>query len=321
MKIIDSVYGEIKITEPVLIELINSKPLLRMKGVYQAGLLRNVLLWKQTTRFEHCIGAMILLKIKGAKLEEQIAGLLHDIPHTAFSHAIDYVYKNEEHNFHEMFHEKIINESEIPSILRKYKFDAKRLINEENFSLLERPSPDLCADRIDYTLRELMAKNKDTEKINKYINSIVVFENEFYFNNAQTALEFSKDFLEMIQSWASPLQLAVVETLALALRKSLNENIITQEDLFTTDQKVLDKIYASKNKEIIDILEMINPNMKVIEDDKNFDYYSKEKLRYIDPKILPNNKRVSEIYPEYKELIEKHKEILSRGVHARILQK
>ena len=319
MEIIDSVYGKTKINESVLIELINSKPLLRMKGVYQAGILRKVLLWKQTTRFEHCVGVMILLRKKGANLEEQIAGLLHDIPHTAFSHSIDYVYKNEEHNFHEMFHEKIINESEIPSILKKYKFDTKRLINEKNFSLLERNSPDLCADRIDYTLRELMAKNKDTEKINKYIDSIVVFENEFYFNDAKTSLEFSKDFLEMIQSWASPLQLAIVETLALALRKSLKANIITQEDLFTTDQEVLDKIYASKDKEIIQLLEIINPNIKVIEDEKKFDYCSKEKLRYIDPKVLPTKKRVSEIYPEYKTLIEKHKEILSRGVHARIL--
>ena len=321
MIITDSVYGETQINEPVLIELINSKPLLRMKGVYNAGILRKVIFRKQLTRFEHCVGVMILLRKKGASLEEQIAGLLHDIPHTAFSHAIDYVYKNKEHNFHEKFHEKIINESEIPLILKKYNFDTKRMMDEKNFSLLERSSPDLCADRIDYTLKEFKEINKDAEKINEYINSIVVFENEFYFNNAQTALEFSKDFLEMIQSWASPLEIAIVETLALALKKSLNANIITQEDLFTTDQEVLDKIYASKDKEIIQLLEMINPSIKVVEDEKNFDYYSKEKLRFIDPKVLPTKKRVSEIYPEYKELIEKHKEILSRGVHARIIRK
>ena len=124
----------------------------------------------------------------------------------------------------------------------------------------------------------------------------------------------------MIQSWASPLQLAITETIALALKKALDEKIITQKDLFTTDDEVLKKIYHSKNNEIINLIETINPKIKVIEDEKNFDYYSKEKLRFINPKILSENKRVSEIYPEYKLLFEKHKEILSKGVHARIVK-
>ena len=320
MKIIDSVYGETEINEPVLIELINSNPVQRIKKVYQSGMIYKAIPWKKITRYEHCIGVMILLRKKEANLEEQIAGLLHDIPHTAFSHAIDYVYKNEEQNFHEKFHERIINESEIPKILEKYGFDKNRILNEKNFSLLERKLPDLCADRIDYTLRELIAKNNDKEKINKYFNAIIVNNNEFYFNNSKIALEFSKDFLSMIQSWASPLQLAITETIALTLKKSLEKNIITQEDLFTTDDEVLQKIYKSNNTEIIKLIETINPKITVIEDEKDFNYYSKEKLRFIDPKVVPEEKRVSEIYPEYKLLLEKHKEILSKGVHAKIIK-
>ena len=320
MKLIDLVYGELELNEPVLIELINSNPVQRIKKVYQSGMIYKAIPWKKITRYEHCIGVMILLRKKGANLEEQIAGLLHDIPHTAFSHAIDYVYKSEEHNFHEKFHASIINESEIPKILEKYGFDKNRILNEQNFSLLEKKLPDLCADRIDYTLRELIAKNNDKEKINKYFNAIIVTNNEFYFNNSKIALEFSKDFLIMIQSWASPLQLAITETIALALKKSLEENIINQKDLFTTDDEVLQKIYNSNNTEIIKLIETINPKMQVIEDEKNFDYYSKEKLRFIDPFVLPDKKRVSEIYPEYKELIEKHKELLSKGVHAKIIK-
>ena len=320
MKIIDSVYGETEINEPVLIELINSNPVQRIKKVYQSGMIYKAIPWKKITRYEHCIGVMILLRKKEANLEEQIAGLLHDIPHTAFSHAIDYVYKNEEQNFHEKFHERIINESEIPKILEKYGFDKNRILNEQNFSLLEKKLPDLCADRIDYTLRELIAKNNDKEKINKYFNAIIVNNNEFYFNNSKIALEFSKDFLSMIQSWASPLQLAITETIALTLKKSLEKNIITQEDLFTTDDEVLQKIYKSNNTEIIKLIETINPKITVIEDEKDFNYYSKEKLRFIDPKVVPEEKRVSEIYPEYKLLLEKHKEILSKGVHAKIIK-
>jgi uncharacterized protein len=97
----DPVYGKIEVNETVLLELINSKPIQRLKGVLQGGLLYKVKPWKTMTRFDHSVGVMLLLRIKGASLEEQIAGLLHDISHTAFSHAINFVYKSKDYDFHE----------------------------------------------------------------------------------------------------------------------------------------------------------------------------------------------------------------------------
>ena len=54
-----------------------------------------------TSRFEHSLGVCHLIKILNGSQKEQIAGLLHDIPHTAFSHVIDYVLENKGENFHE----------------------------------------------------------------------------------------------------------------------------------------------------------------------------------------------------------------------------
>ena len=111
MLIKDIVYGDVEIDEPVLIELINSDALQRLKHINQAGASKYIMP-KPVTRFEHCVGAMILLKRLGASLEEQIAGLLHDVPHTAFSHVIDFVFKtckldylDKNHNYHEKHHE------------------------------------------------------------------------------------------------------------------------------------------------------------------------------------------------------------------------
>jgi len=51
-----------------------------------------------TTRFDHSVGVMLLIRKLGAGsspasalLKEQVAALLHDVSHTAFSHVIDYV--------------------------------------------------------------------------------------------------------------------------------------------------------------------------------------------------------------------------------------
>lgn len=44
------------------------------------------------TRYEHSVGAMLLLRTAGAPLEAQAAALLHDVAHTALSHVADCVY-------------------------------------------------------------------------------------------------------------------------------------------------------------------------------------------------------------------------------------
>ena len=97
MKYIDRVYGEFEITEPVILELINSASLQRLKDVDQAGYRP---LWVKPdvdtgeydhSRFAHSVGVYLLLRKYGVSLEEQIAGLIHDISHSAFSHCIDYI--------------------------------------------------------------------------------------------------------------------------------------------------------------------------------------------------------------------------------------
>ncbi len=98
---------------------------------------------------------MFLLKKYDASLEEQIAGLLHDVPHTAFSHVVDFVFGTGKHQgYHERFMKQVIYDSEIPSILEEHGIDVEEVLDESNFKLLERGVPDLCADRIDYFLRD-----------------------------------------------------------------------------------------------------------------------------------------------------------------------
>ena len=53
------------------------------------------------TRFEHSLGVFALLRRLRAPRREQVAGLLHDISHTAFSHAVDFVFTSEEQDHHE----------------------------------------------------------------------------------------------------------------------------------------------------------------------------------------------------------------------------
>lgn len=155
MQIIDKIYGDY-ILDEVLKELVLCLPVQRLKGVYQGGASYFVNEKWNVTRYEHSIGVMLLIKKLGGSLEEQIAGLLHDVSHTAFSHVIDFVFENKEEDYHERFYHQIIEDSEIPYILSKYDYKYKNiLLNHSKWTLLEQPVPKLCADRIDCTLRDM----------------------------------------------------------------------------------------------------------------------------------------------------------------------
>jgi hypothetical protein len=322
MEINDRVYGELTITEPVLIELINSKPLQRLKGINQAGATQYVFSYKNVTRYEHSLGVMILLKKLGATMEEQIAGLLHDTPHTAFSHVIDFVFKSENHDFHERFHEKIILNSEIPEILKKYNFNKEFIIDENNFPLLEKDIPDLCADRIDYTLRDMICKYGFRKKVDEYLEHFIVQDGEIIIDDQKIAKNFAEDYIMLDETiWSDPLEVALFEILAKAIKIALNKNILSEEELFQDDSFVYEKLKNSGNNDILKYLSMINPNFRITDDPFKYDFHSKNKLRYINPKTFYKDvvTRVGDIYPKFNPMLKVHRAWIERGYFIKII--
>jgi hypothetical protein len=320
MIISDRVYGEFEIKEPVIIELIKSKPIQRLKGISQSGSSKYAM-YKPVTRYEHSVGVMILLRILSAGIEEQIAGLLHDIPHTAFSHTIDYVFKNKDHDYHERFHEKLVMESEIPSILKKHNFDVKRILDDKNFPLLERKIPDLCADRIDYTFRDWVSVFDD--KVPKeLLKHLIVHKNEIIFDNAKAAKKFSEIYLDRDDaSWSNPKEMAMFEVTAQAIKLALEKGMLTEGDLFKDDDFVFNKLKNSGIAEITQKVNMLNPKFEIKEDSKDYDFHIVNKLRWVDPKFIENGEllKVSEKYSEIKERLKKHEKKVLAGHYIKVI--
>ena len=319
MKIQDRIYGQVNIEELILLELMASEPLQRLKGIKQS-------LSNQTvSRYEHSLGVMILLKILKAPLEEQIVGLLHDVPHTAFSHVIDYVFSTADHSheFHEKFHEQMIKNSEIPEILAKYNYDVNKILDEDNFSLLERKLPDLCADRIDYSLRDRIAMGEDTSQIATYLKNLIVKADEIVFTDKNVAKDFAQDYLEMdYKHWSSPREIALYQILANALKLALEHQIISQADLFSDDDFVYQKLQHSKDPEILKSLAKISSRLEIMSDKNNYDFYARNKLRFVDPKFLdPSGQlaRVSQVFPKFKQILAKHQTWVEAGQYIKIV--
>ena len=157
MELHDVNYGTFQVTEPVLTELILSKEIQRLKSIDQFGVPVRYVSFKTFSRYEHSIGVMLLLRKLGANLEEQVAGLIHDASHRAFSHVVDWALadgaKGNE-SFQDDSHKSRLEGTNIATIVKKHGIDFDRIIDTKSYTLLECDLPGLCADRVDLcTLR------------------------------------------------------------------------------------------------------------------------------------------------------------------------
>ena len=312
----DRIYGKVNIKEPVILDLIKCPSMQRMKGVDQHGHFEPHFPGTAYNRFEHSLGVYVLLKKFGASLKEQIAGLLHDVSHTVFSHVADYIYgsgSGKEQNFQDKYHQEFIENSEIPKILKKYKIDYREILDDEKFLLKERELPELCADRIEYFFRELYVTKKATLKeIREFINNFVIINNFWVFKSKDLAKEYTYLFLEINNWFWSGIQSAVMlKTTAELLKYALKKKIINKNDLFTTDKEIWMKIrpIAKKDKKLKFLIERADNKIKYKLGSKdNYDLYAQSKSRVVDPLFLQGKslKRVSEIDSKFLKLKKKY---------------
>lgn len=191
MKIKDCIYGEFDI-EQVLEVLINTDEVQRLKNIHQGGASYLVNPMWNVTRYDHSIGAMLLISKMGGSIEEQIAGLLHDISHTAFSHVVDFALNNKEEDYHEKIYERIIEHSNIPNILKDFGYNYKNILyDEEKWTILEKSAPDLCSDRIDYTLRDMFSYGFiSQEEVDIFLRNLRIVDGEIVINSIESAQWF-----------------------------------------------------------------------------------------------------------------------------------
>lgn len=319
MKINDKIYGEVEIEEPILLELLKCPSVLRLKHISQFGIPDKYYhLIKGYSRYEHSVGTMILLKKLGATLEEQIAGLLHDVSVLAFSHVIDWVFANGRdgvEDYHNLIHEGFFKKTEIPKILKKFNFLLIRVLDDKNFFLLEKEIPDLCADRVDYALREFKLWLNPTVA-RDCVKSLINYNGEIVFNNKKDAFDFAINFLELqTQHWGGYQTMMRYYLFSEALKIALDAKILSEEDFYNDELFVLNKIEKNQNRKIKKILSILKK--KDLKDIKNNSGKRIiKKFRYVDPNVISNGQliRLSKIFPEFQVAVDRHRDINKNGL-------
>ncbi|MGH2623683.1 MAG: HD domain-containing protein [Sphingobacterium sp.] len=281
MKYVDKIYGAFEFSG-VIEEIIKTNVFQRLKKIHQGGPIFLTNPKVNHTRFEHSIGVMLIIKKLGGTLEEQIAGLIHDISHTAFSHLIDYVLEIDGEDYHEKRYSVVLKDSELNAVLEKYHLDGARFMDLEKFSILEYPLPYLCADRIDYTLRDMFQIEEiSLKKIAWFINGLENFNNRIVLKSKDYGLWFQEKYNFLTAAYFEGADnVAINIIMRKIIRDCLEKGIIEEKDFYEDDFYLIDKI----NK-VFDLIQRIDEIRDTELKSKNL----KIKKRTVDPEIIVKN--------------------------------
>lgn len=304
----DEIWGEEEINEKVLMDLINCESVQRLKRISQQGLPQEYYPRKIFSRYTHSIGVLIVLRRIGADIKTQIAGLIHDVSHTAFSHVVDWVLGDPtKDDYQDNSHLEIVKNSEIPEILGKYGFNYLDFVETSKFPLLDKNIPALCADRFDYALREIMNKEFLTyDEIEQIKNSLTNFNENMVFNSVEAATKFGKAFARcQNEIWNSEKDKARYHILSEILREAIKNEVISKEDFKKTDDYVINKLVKSASPETAAKLAILSAGFTTKPAKPDQGIVLKAKLRYLDPEVLINGKfdKLSIFSKQYEKFI------------------
>jgi HD superfamily phosphohydrolase len=228
---------------------------------------------------------MLLVRRLGGSLEEQVAALVHDAGHGAFSHVIDRVHDDASDAWHEEHGVAWVMGTELPGLLERHGFDPEHLLVPHRWPLLDRPSPDLCADRVDYTLRDCLHEGLvDVEGARAFLDALVVTpDRDVAVDDPGHAVWFAELFAELVRTvFMDPVGVWSDAVLAGVIRRALEGGAIDDDALMGTDGELLERLRATGDPD----LDLLRPGARVEHDPHEPDAVANPKPRVVDPLVV-----------------------------------
>jgi len=296
-----------KIDEPILVELIESKAVQRLKDVDQHGHTHLKKLRPSFSRYDHSVGVLKLLRNFDAPLGAQVTGLLHDVSHTAFSHIGNLVFDHIDgkDSYQDTIHDWHLRKNGIEPILKKYKMSVESVCNTADYPLLEQDLPDISVHRLEYILHTAYSYGFLTaEEVNAIIKEMQYNDEKWYFNTyeiAEKVAKFSLYFTENL--WGADWNSATHIWMSQSIKRALDLGIITFSDVHhQTDAEILKKLEESTDRIVQETLEKSIHSQTSLSKSKS-QYHASPKFRGINPWVKRDGKlvRLCDISATYAE--------------------
>lgn len=324
---INTIFGDVDEQNPVILAVLESKAMQRLKHIDQSGpepyFTNN---FPTFSRYDHSLGVYALLKRFNVPEKEQIAGLLHDASHTVFSHVGDVVFQNGEErkeSYQDSIHAWYLEKMGVDKIIAVHNLTVQDILPENpEFIALEQPYPDMNADRIEYNLHTGIVCNDLTEQDTQDIlNTLKYDNNTWYFTDVAQAKRFARLSTYYTRNfWGSTHNIALYTVAAAAIKRAIETGLITKDDFhFGVDADIVSKLSLSEDKKIrkmVQILENIDGYYSVASAE-DFDVHQPVKMRGINPYVLHDNAlvRLSELSLDYMNDLQNTQNYSAEGVY------
>ncbi len=202
------------------------------------------------SRFDHSLGAALIVHHFSNDPKQAIAALLHDIATPVFAHVVDFLrgdYLKQEAT-EEGTRQIIERSTELQDLLHGYGLHTEDVCDYHIYPLADNDPPRLSSDRLEYTLGNIINyKIRSEEEARKLYEDLCVGINEeggqeIMFQDEEAAEDFALAALNCSKIHVSDEDRWSMEMMAELLKEAIAGKILTEEDLYTTETKVIGTI-------------------------------------------------------------------------------
>jgi HD superfamily phosphohydrolase len=198
---------------------------------------------------------------------------------------VDFIIASVEQDHHEQLKPLMLDRPDLAEALGRLGYTPAEFYDDSIYPLLEQPLPWLCADRLDYFLRDGIACGVVSRAAaDRVLRHLAVAEDRIVLTDVDVAREVVRLFEVMNRDWwASDTEAFIYNEFADAIREALDRGILRPDDLMTEDALVLAKLEAAAIPAIdrkLDSIRRFRP--------ESLDEYAarvEPKVRWLDPPV------------------------------------
>ena len=284
------------------------------------------------SRLDHSVGVALIIWNFTKDKTQTIAGLLHDVSTTVFSHVSDFRKGDAltQTSTEEPTTKMILSDSALCKLMESDGIEPKDVVDYHVYPIADNEIPSLSADRLEYMYPSGLALDGSWtfEEIAKTYNDLIILKNEenndeLGFKTIEMAELYCKKFCmigHILQLNENKLSLQLLSQI---MSKAVELDVLQEEDFMTlSESKIIEKIESFISKKTLSVEEqkfatMYNTFRKMtkvehtsqkLPEEKYFCVSLKVKQRYINPlvKVGTNSqqaKRLSELSDFANKLI------------------
>ncbi len=206
------------------------------------------------SRFDHSLGVALIVWHFTHDEAQTVAGLLHDVATPVFAHVVDFLkgdYLVQE-STEDGTRAIIEGDEKLQRALRAYGLSTDDVCDYHLYPIADNDSPKLSADRLEYTLGNLLNYRLRTpDEVKAFYENLRVGVNEnsapeLIFSDASLAEDFAFASLTCSGIYVSDEDRYAMQMLSELLRDAIHNGVLSEADLHTTEPEVIAKLLANE---------------------------------------------------------------------------